>query len=271
MNQDAVGHRVAAAWGGGKCHWRSIPVKRAAVILAAGKGTRMPASEIPKVMHQVGGKPMVAHVVEAIRRVCDDRIYVVVGYEAEQVVGALRNLAVRFVHQREQLGTGHAVIQCEEALKGFSGTVIVLNGDVPCLRSETIEKFAHYHDAEGAAATVLTAVVEIPTGYGRIVRASDDSLLGIVEEKDATAEERGIREINSGLFCFEKEKLFEALSATDRDNAQKEYYLTDVIRVLKRRGEPVRAYRVDDPWEVLGVNTEDELKAVRVYFEGLSQ
>jgi bifunctional UDP-N-acetylglucosamine pyrophosphorylase/glucosamine-1-phosphate N-acetyltransferase len=246
-------------------------VKRAAVILAAGKGTRMPAWDIPKVMHEVNGKPMVAHVVEAIRRVCDDRIYVVVGYKAEQVRGALGNTGVRFVYQNEQLGTGHAVVQCEEALKGFTGTVIVLNGDVPCLRPETIERFAHYHDAEGAAATVLTAVVENPTGYGRIVRAPDGSLLRIVEEKDASGEERRIREINSGLFCFEKEKLFAALSATDRDNVQKEYYLTDVIRVLKRGGEPVRAYRVDDPWEVSGVNTEEELNAVREYFEGLSQ
>jgi len=245
-------------------------LKRAAVILAAGKGTRMPTSDIPKVMHTVGGKPMVAHVVEAIRGVCDDRVYVVVGYKSEQVVEALKDSPVRFVYQREQLGTGHAVVQCEEALDGFSGTVIVLNGDVPCLRAETIENFARFHDSEGAAATVLTALVEVPKGYGRIVRASDGSLLAIVEEKDATREQREIREINSGLFCFEKDKLFEALSTTDRDNAQKEYYLTDVIRVLKRRGEPVRAYRVDDPWEVSGVNTEDELKAVRAYFEGLS-
>jgi bifunctional UDP-N-acetylglucosamine pyrophosphorylase / glucosamine-1-phosphate N-acetyltransferase len=230
----------------------------------------MPTSEIPKVMHEVGGKPMILHVVEAMRRVCGDRIYVVVGYKSEQVVGALKDSSVRFVHQREQLGTGHAVVQCEDALEDFSGTVIVLNGDVPCLRAETIENFARFHDSERAAATVLTALLDVPKGYGRIVRAEDGSLLAIVEEKDATPEERAIREINSGLFCFEKEKLFDALSATDRDNAQKEYYLTDVIRVLKRRGEPVRAYRVSDPWEVSGVNTADELEAVRAYFEGSS-
>jgi len=250
---------------------RSSLVEKTAVILAAGKGTRMPSADIPKVMHEVRGKPMVAHVIEAIRPVCGDRIYLVVGYKAEQVVEAFRDSRVNFVYQREQLGTGHAVIQCERALENVSGTVIVLNGDVPCLRSRTIEDFARYHETEGASATVLTAVVENPTGYGRIVRASDDSLERIVEEKDASEEECSIREINSGLFCFDKEGLFDALSATNRANAQKEYYLTDVIGVLRSRGSPVRAYRAADPWEVSGVNTERELAAVREYFEGLPQ
>ena len=246
-------------------------MQRAAVILAAGKGTRMPASDIPKVMHGVKGKPMVAHVVEAVRPVCADGICVVVGYKAEQVVDAVKDAGVSFVYQTEQLGTGHAVIQCEAALKEFSGTVIVLNGDVPCLRTKTIEEFARYHDREGSAATVLTAAVDDPRGYGRIVRAQDGSLVGIVEEKDASESERRIREINSGLFCFEKDKLFEALSETNRENVQREYYLTDVIAVLKRRGERVCAYRVGDPREVSGVNTEEELLAVRAYFEELSK
>jgi bifunctional UDP-N-acetylglucosamine pyrophosphorylase/glucosamine-1-phosphate N-acetyltransferase len=245
-------------------------LKRAAVILAAGKGTRMPASDFPKVMHRVKGKPMVAHVVEAIRPVCGERIFLVVGYRAETVVSTFRDAGVRFVYQNEQLGTGHAVIQCREALEGYSGTVIVLNGDVPCLRTATIEEFARYHDEAGAAGTVLTAVVADPKGYGRIVRARDGSLLAIVEEKDAGEEERRIREINSGLFCFDKDKLFEALAATGRNNAQNEYYLTDVIGVLKRRGEIVCAFQAEDPWEVSGVNTEMELEAVRTYLEGPS-
>lgn len=243
---------------------------RAAVVLAAGKGTRMPASDIPKVMHEIRGRPMVAYVVDAIRKVCGPRVYVVVGYRAETVVQAFENSGVEYVYQHEQLGTGHAVQQCEEALKGFSGTVIVLNGDVPCVRSETIEAFAGYHDSELAAATVLTAAVDDPTGYGRIVRDDDGSLLEIVEEKDATEEQRTIREINSGLFCFDSSRLFDALAATNRDNVQDEYYLTDVIGVLAYRGEPVRAFRVDEAWEVVGVNTEQELTAVRRYFEGLS-
>jgi UDP-N-acetylglucosamine diphosphorylase/glucosamine-1-phosphate N-acetyltransferase len=242
-------------------------MEKAAVILAAGKGTRMPAADIPKVMHAIKGKPMVAHVVDAIRPVCGDRIFVVVGYKAEQVIGAFEDSDVKFVLQHEQLGTGHAVMQCEKALEAFAGTVIVLNGDVPCLRSRTIEDFARYHAAEGAAATVLTAVLADPAGYGRIVRGRGESVERIVEEKDASADEKSIGEINSGLFCFEKAKLFEALSATDRNNAQREYYLTDVIAVLKTRGERVRAWRASDPWEVTGVNTAQELAAVREYFE----
>ncbi len=246
-------------------------MERAAVVLAAGKGTRMPTSDIPKVMHEIQGRPMVAYVLDAIRPVCRAPIYLVVGYEAGSVVKAFEGPGVTCVYQREQLGTGHAVLQCEEALVGFSGTVIVLNGDVPCLRSETIERFAGYHDAERATATVLTAVVDDPTGYGRIVREDDGSLSGIVEEKDATEDQRKINEINSGLFCFDKARLFEALPETNRANAQNEYYLTDVISVLKNRRERVRAYCVDDPWEVTGVNTEKELSAVKHYFEGMSE
>lgn len=242
----------------------------AAVILAAGKGTRMPASDLPKVMHEVHGKPMVVRVAETMEAICKGRIYVVVGYKAEKIIETMGEGMVEFVFQREQLGTGHAVLQCEEALRDFSGTVIVLNGDVPCLRPETVRGFAEYHQSEAAAATVLTAELENPTGYGRIVRDDDGSLRGIVEEKDASDEIKRVREINSGLFCFDKTLLFDALKNTGKDNAQGEYYLTDVIAFLRGRGEKVRAYCVDDPWEVSGVNTEEELNAVRSYFEGLS-
>jgi bifunctional UDP-N-acetylglucosamine pyrophosphorylase/glucosamine-1-phosphate N-acetyltransferase len=249
-------------------------MERAAVILAAGKGTRMPSNR-PKVMHEIGGRPMVLHVIDTIRDIWGERIYLVVGYMAEKVVEAVKqddgpHRGVEFVYQREQLGTGHAVLQCEDAMADFDGTVIVLNGDVPCLRARTIERFAQYHDAENAAGTVLTAMVDDATGYGRIVRDADGSLLRIVEEKDASDDEKRIQEINSGLFCFNKRALFEALRTTDRDNAQNEYYLTDVIDVLKRRGEGVRAFCVDDPREVSGVNTEEELDAVRRYFKGQS-
>jgi len=246
-------------------------MERAAVILAAGKGTRMPAADKPKVMHEVSGRPMVAHVVDAIRGICGERVYLVVGYKADDVVSVFCDSGVEFVHQREQLGTGHAVLQCEKVLGDFLGTVIVLNGDVPCLRPETVERFADYHDSAAAAATVLTANLEDPTGYGRIVRDGDESLSGIVEEKDATAAQRKIREINSGLFCFDKTRLFDALQSTNRDNAQNEYYLTDVIGVLKNAGQRVRAFCVDDAWEVSGVNTEEELVAVRTYFKGISK
>lgn len=233
-----------------------------AIILAAGKGTRM-TSDLPKVLHEIQGRPMVKFVIDAIRPVCTDGVYIVVGYKADEVMKACRQDGVRFVLQREQLGTGHAVRQCEAALGSYDGTVVVLNGDVPCVTSETIRRFRDYHVEQGAAATVLTTEIEDARGYGRIVRGKGDELLGIVEEKDADRETRRIREINSGLFCFDRSKLFDALRNTGRMNAQKEYYLTDVIAVLRREGHPVRAYRVDDAWEVAGVNTDQELEALR--------
>lgn len=225
------------------------------------------SSDRPKVLHEVGGRPMVSHVIDAVRPVCTDGVVVVVGYGAEQVVGACGEDGVRFVRQDEQLGTGHAVAQCERELSGFSGTVIVLNGDVPCLTTQTIRRFAAYHDRQGAAATVLTAVFNEPTGYGRIVRGEAGELVEIVEEKDADDATRRIHEVNSGLFCFDKAKLFGALARIGRRNVQKEYYLTDVISVLRADLETVRAHRAEDPNEVAGVNTDEELSAIQRRFD----
>lgn len=239
----------------------------AAIVLAAGKGTRMTA-DLPKVLHEVGGRPMVSFVIDAIRPLAGDRVYVVVGYKADEVKRACSDARVHFVMQEEQLGTGHAVMQCEQPLAGFDGTVIVLNGDVPCLTENTIRKFVEFHDGEQAAATVLTAVLDDATGYGRIIKDGDGALQGIVEDKDADGKTQKIREINSGLFCFERKKLFDALKSLDRDNAQGEYYLTDVISALRRNGDRVFAYRVDDAREVAGVNTDGELDAVREYMQG---
>lgn len=238
----------------------------AAIILAAGKGTRM-ESDLPKVLHAIDGRPMVAYVIDAIQEICDGGIYLVVGYQADKVIAACKDAGVDFVHQYEQLGTGHAVQQCEEALKGFEGTVIVLNGDVPCLRSTTIDSFRRAHLKNGAAATVLSAKLDDPTGYGRIVKDADGGLFGIVEEKDADPKTKRIREINSGLFCFDKSKLFEALRSTGRENAQNEYYLTDVVQILRGNGETVGAYCVEDAAEVAGVNTEEELDGVRRHLQ----
>ncbi|MDH3215606.1 MAG: NTP transferase domain-containing protein [Candidatus Krumholzibacteria bacterium] len=239
----------------------------AAIILAAGKGKRM-SSDLPKVLHELGNRPMVSYVLDAVQPIVGDRAYVVVGYRAEEVIEACCNHAVHFVRQEEQLGTGHAVMQCEDALADFSGNVVVLNGDVPGLRSETIRMFLDYHKEHCAAATVLTAVLDNPTGYGRIVTDGDGSLVAIVEEKDADENAKKIAEINSGLFSFDKGKLYDALRSIDRSNAQNEYYLTDVISTLRSKGEIVRAFRVDDAREVAGVNTDDELEAMRDYMEG---
>lgn len=238
----------------------------AAVILAAGQGTRM-AGDLPKVLHEIRGRPMVSYVVDTVKGINPDKIVVVIGYQADRVRKVLQDEDVEFALQEEQLGTGHAVMQCKTALSGFDGSVLVLNGDVPFLQTETIRRFVDYHTQRGASATVLSAVMDDATGYGRIVRSQDGSLLKIVEHKDAVGAELEIKEINSGLFCFDGGALFTALDQTDRENAQNEYYITDVIELLNDRGQIVGAYCVDEPKEVAGVNTESELDVMRKYFE----
>jgi bifunctional UDP-N-acetylglucosamine pyrophosphorylase/glucosamine-1-phosphate N-acetyltransferase len=241
-------------------------LKVAAVILAAGQGTRM-KSDLPKVLHTIQGRPMVAFVIDAVKAAGADKVLVVVGHRAELVREACGGDGVQFVLQEQQLGTGHAVLQCEPALGGFEGSVLVLNGDVPCLSADTIRRFVDFHANEGSTATVLTTVMDDATGYGRIVRGDDGSLSAIVEHKDATPEQRGIREVNSGLFCFDSGALFSTLKRTGRANVQNEYYLTDVIALLKEQGEAVAAWTVDDSREVAGVNDVDELETVRRYIE----
>lgn len=241
-------------------------MKTAAVILAAGEGTRM-KSDLPKVLHTIRNRPMVSYVIDAVEDVVSEKTIVVVGYQAERVREACRGRRVEFVLQEEQLGTGHAVMQCERALAGFNGAVIVLNGDVPCLRPDTLMAFIEFHVEQAAAGTVLTAVLGDPTGYGRIVRGPGSTLLRIVEQKDAGEDELRIKEINSGLFCFDKVALFDALKGTDRDNAQSEYYVTDAIEHMRLKGLKVAAYLVEDEREVAGVNTVEELDTVRSQFE----
>lgn len=244
-------------------------VNRIAIVLAAGQGTRM-NSDLPKVMHRIDNKPLISYVLNTLHHVPLDRIYIVVGYRAEEVMRACEGEGLNFVLQKSQLGTGHAVLQCEKNLRDFEGTVMVLNGDVPGLRASTINSFIDSHERSSASATVLTAVLEDPTGYGRIVRGAGGELLKIVEEKDAESEAKGIKEINSGLFCFDKSSLFSSLREVNRLNAQNEYYLTDVISILCAKGKPVQAHCIKDPLEVSGVNTIDELQTVEKYIKGRS-
>jgi UDP-N-acetylglucosamine diphosphorylase/glucosamine-1-phosphate N-acetyltransferase len=234
----------------------------AAVILAAGMGKRM-QSDLPKVLHAVGGRPMLLHVIDVVKTIGATPIVVITGYQAERVEAACAGAGVVFARQAEQLGTGHAVMQAESALSGRGGTVVVLNGDVPGLRAQTIRDFIAYHNRQRAMATVLTAMLDDPTGYGRIVRDADGHRLRIVEQKDASESERAIREINSGLFCFDVAELFSALKRVDRKNAQNEYYITDVIGLFAREGKRVAAWCIADAREVAGVNNPDELDAVR--------
>lgn len=231
----------------------------AAIILAAGLGTRM-RSRRAKVLHELMGKPLVRHVVSTVRAAGVGRIVVVVGHSAEQVRAALAEDDVQFVDQKEQLGTGHAVVQARPLLADHAGPILVAAGDVPLLRGETVADLLTFHRGEGAAATVLSAVVDDPAGYGRIVRDADgQQLLGIVEHADATEAQRIVREVNTGTYCFAGGKLFEALDRTSPDNAQGEYYLTDVIDVFVGERLPVRARVMDDPQEALGINDRVQL------------
>ena len=203
----------------------------AAVILAAGQGTRM-KSDLSKVLHPVVGKPMVRYPVEIARALGCQPTVAVVGHGAEAVRAALADAEVSCAHQAEQLGTGHALLCARDELAGFSGTLLLLCGDVPLLRLETVERLLAYHHIQQAAVTILTAELADPYGYGRIVREGE-AVLRIVEEKDATAKEKALREINTGIYAFEAPFVFEALSTVGRDNAQGEYYLTDVVAAAR--------------------------------------
>lgn len=227
------------------------------IILAAGHGTRM-KSDLLKVMHIVGGKPMVEHVYENARAAGLGRVIAVVGFQADRVQGCLGG-RVEYVVQAEQLGTGHAVMQAEGLLADASGHLLVLYGDNPLLTPEIIQRFLGVHFEKGAPATILTARVSDPTGYGRVVRKPDGTLERIVEEKDAGPDERAIKEIMSGVFCFRLPDIFEALRELRPDNAQKEYYLTQVVEIFQARGQRVEVADVADEESVLAPNTRRQL------------
>ncbi len=228
-----------------------------AVILAAGKGTRM-KSALPKVLHKAGGKPMVQHVLDAARLAGASRNIIVIGFGAETVRTAIRGEA-EIVLQEEQLGTGHAVRMAEPLLAKEPGTVMVLCGDTPLLTGNLLKKLYESHCEAEAKATVLTAILPDATGYGRVIRAADGSVEKIVEHKDATETERQVREVNSGIYCFEREELFSALAEVGCDNAQGEYYLPDVLSILRSRGEKIWAVAAEDYRETLGVNSRAQL------------
>jgi bifunctional UDP-N-acetylglucosamine pyrophosphorylase/glucosamine-1-phosphate N-acetyltransferase len=228
-----------------------------AVILAAGKGTRM-KSTLPKVLHKIGGKPMVQHVLDAAHTAGAKEKVVVVGFGAECVETTLGKQA-EFVVQTQQLGTGHAVMQAKDFLQEFDGTVMVLCGDTPLLRGKTLGKLFAEHKAAKASATVLTAHMPNPTGYGRVIRDASGQVLKIVEQKDANSRELAVSEINTGIYCFERAALFEALQNTNCNNMQGEYYLTDVIGILAASHAKVWAVKVDDFQETLGINSRMQL------------
>jgi bifunctional UDP-N-acetylglucosamine pyrophosphorylase / glucosamine-1-phosphate N-acetyltransferase len=231
------------------------------VVLAAGKGTRM-KSALPKVLHLACGLPLIEHVLRAADPLSPGVTVVVVGHEADLVrshLAARPGLTV--VVQEPQLGTGHALLQAEPALQGLTGTVVLLSGDVPLLRPQTLERLAAAHQAAGAAATVLTATLPDAAGYGRIVR-DNGAITGIVEHRDASPEVLAIREINSGIYAFDLPPLFDALRQIGSANAQGEFYLPDLVRIYREQGLPVAAVELDDAQEILGVNSRSELAVV---------
>lgn len=237
----------------------------AVVIMAAGKGTRMKNPDVAKVMFPVNGKPMIEHVVDIALELRSQITVVVVGWRKESVIDHLESTAkkVIFVEQSPQLGTGHAVMQAAGPLKSFHGDVLVLSGDVPMLTFDTVHGLLEFHRQHVAAATVLTSVLADATGYGRVVRDDDGNVTAIAEHKDATLEQRMLTEINSGIYVFDRAGLFEGLRSITPNNAQKEYYLTDVFEYFWRNNLKVCAVAAKDPLEVQGINTVQQLEDIR--------
>ncbi len=229
------------------------------IILAAGKGKRM-KSDLAKVLHPVGGIPMLTHPVAAARAAGSRNIVVVIGHQAARIRRLFGKDDLIFVEQRDQLGTGHAVLQTREVFREYEGTIVILCGDVPLILPETVRLLHDRHRSERATVTVLTTIPAEPAGYGRIVKANDGALLRIVEDKDASPNEKQIREINTGIYCVESRFLFTALAGLGNRNVQREYYLTDIVEIASRKGLRVTSALAADPMEVMGINTPEELE-----------
>ena len=235
----------------------------AVVIMAAGKGTRL-KSQLPKVLHEVGGKPLLEHVIRAaVRLVPAKDVYAIIGHEADRVRAAMEHTGVNFVLQSEPQGTGHALMMAREALAGYDH-VLVLSGDAPLITPETLGRLRNFHLEQQAAMTLLSADLEHPTGYGRVLRKSGRSadVEAIVEEKAASSGQKKIREINSGFYIFAVKELYANIGQLSTANAHGEYYLTDMAAVLRRARQPVVAFKTADATEVLGGNTRFELAAI---------
>ncbi len=230
----------------------------ATVILAAGQGTRMRSCRV-KVLHPLAGQPMLFHLLETARKIGSARVAVVIGHGAEAVREALAGQKAEIVLQREQRGTAHAVLQTRPLLGRFRGTIVIVNGDAPLLTAATVGRLVKAHRERGAAVSLLTADLAQPRGYGRIIRDAEEKVLRVVEEKDATAEERNLTEVSAGVYCVEPRYLYEALEGVVPDNAQKEYYLPDLVGAAARKGWKVETLPAAAPEEVLGINTRIDL------------
>jgi len=233
--------------------------KVSVIILAAGKGTRM-RSDLAKVLHLLCGKPMLTYSINVARMVGADKIAVVIGHQSNAVREAFKDQGLIFVEQREQRGTGHAVLQARNTFRDYQGTIIILCGDVPLLPPSTVMNLFEFHASEKSVVTVLTTILDNPHGYGRVLKGADDrEVLKIVEEKDASPHERKIKEINTGIYCVDCNFLFQAVAEIGNENIQKEYYLTDIVGIAQEKGLKTRSLITANSAEVMGINTPDDL------------
>ena len=226
-------------------------------------------SELPKVLHELRGKPLISHVIENIKLAGISDVIVVIGYGGESVIEAVGN-SVDFVWQREQMGTGHAVVQTESRLHDFKGDLLVACGDVPLISPSTFHALIESAGGEGVGASVLTMYLDNPTGYGRVVKDGSGNLVRIVEESDSTPEEKGIREVNTGTYVFNRDLLFTGLSTVRNNNKQGEYYLPDVLQYIIASGYTVNTVLLEDSVEGSGVNSQEELKRLEDYLHSKS-
>ncbi|MDP8203600.1 MAG: sugar phosphate nucleotidyltransferase [Candidatus Tenebribacter mawsonii] len=238
----------------------------ATIILAAGKGTRM-KSDKPKVIFELAGKPMINRVVQTANKINSDIIAIVVGYKKNQVIDVVpKNKNIKFIEQVQQNGTGHAIIVTQNIFKDFDGDIFILCGDVPLLRYKTLEKIRQQHREKNASCTVLTATMDDALKYGRIIRNAKGDVQRIVEFKDATKVEKEIKEINTGIYCFDAKDLFDALQNIDNNNNQNEYYLTDTLEILNTQHKMVTSVILDDMVEASGVNSKEQLAVLETEF-----
>ncbi|MEW6615074.1 MAG: bifunctional UDP-N-acetylglucosamine diphosphorylase/glucosamine-1-phosphate N-acetyltransferase GlmU [Thermodesulfobacteriota bacterium] len=239
------------------------------VILAAGKGTRM-KSNLVKVLHPLMGEPMLSFPIEVARKINSKDIILVTGYQAELIRERFKEEGLTFVEQKEQLGTGHAVLCTKDTLKDFKGDILILCGDVPLIKEGTVRALIAVHRKENSKITVLTTNLPSPEGYGRIIRGNDREILRIVEEKDATDVEKEMKEVNTGIYCAKASYLFRALQMVGRENRQYEYYLTDVVAIATEVEEKAKGFLAEDSFEVMGINNREELaKANEVIRKGI--
>jgi len=231
----------------------------AVVVLAAGQGRRM-KSDLPKVLHLLSSRPLLAYVLSAVSALDPQRLVVVVGHQASAVKNAFPDPSINFVEQTQQLGTGHAAQQAEAGLQDFAGDVLIVCGDMPLMKSSTLKNLIRHHRKTGADATLLSLKTKETKDFGRVVRNPQGGVARIVEHSDANAEEKTIDEYNSGVYCFSKSILFKALGVTDNRNSQNEYYLTDTIDYLTRNGYNVQCVQTGEASEIFGINFLDDLK-----------